>query len=224
MVNAIRYILHKRNMQQKDLITKRIIKQSISKYINKERRIPDYAYKTFEQILNIPHEFFVDNNGYCKELGEKEIYDIDYYIETNPLPNTAIVSDYESLERKALLEKGTKVCLRKIKTDIYDTRIIDIKSQATALNTCEANLSTYNNFLRLHKSNVLSPDEWRNIFKGISYLIDYATQDEINDGNNLSHYIYDAIIKYRKERIESNNELIELFYPALTLKPDDNND
>ncbi len=230
MVNAIQYILSKRSMKNNKLIDEnqsrsKISKQSLSKYINRQRRIPDYAYLSFEKILNVPHELFVDKNGYCKELTEKEVYELDYYLETHPLTDVSIVSDNELYEREAILERGTKLCLKRIKKDIYSVHTdTEIESVHMYIDEFESNLSIYETFQRLHKSKILSYDEWRSIFKAISYLIDNATQEDINNGHNLSHYIYDAIIKYRKEKDyndKEDKEIQKIFYSDLIPKSDE---
>ena len=50
-MNAVKHILKRKLMQQKMLESKYVSKQSVSKYILRQRKIPDFVYEMWEKIF-----------------------------------------------------------------------------------------------------------------------------------------------------------------------------
>ena len=80
-MNAVKHILKRKLMQQKMLESKYVSKQSVSKYILRQRKIPDFVYEVWEKILDVPSEWFVDEFGYCRLLKPDEVVDLDEYLD-----------------------------------------------------------------------------------------------------------------------------------------------
>lgn len=159
MVNSIKFILAKRNLQQKDLTTENIQKQAVSRWILRERKINKNIIPFWEELLNVPAKYFVDDKGYCKELNDEELPAlIDYLYDTQLLPE----SKNEYQDKYTLSSEVTKL-QRHIREDICN--IDDSKSIKENIKEQEMNLMFYKRILKLHKNKNISNDKWMTFFK-----------------------------------------------------------
>lgn len=219
MINSIKFILNYKNMQQKELESTNDSKQTVSRWVLRKRKIPSHIINKWEVILNVPSKFFVDKEGYCKELNDAELSELrDYffYRQYEGLEDK-FRTNYQVQKQERLYEFSKRVVSiqKKIKSDIYDVHCNDIDEFDEIINIQENNVLYYEKILYLHKCNKIHSDEWDFIFKTLFLIADNASEEKVNEENILVQELYKLIINNRIKQKEKNmqmfNELNELF-------------
>ena len=220
--NSIKFILEKKGKKQKDLEYPGCSKQSVSKYVLRQRKIDEYTVQHWEAFLKIPHQFFVDEKGYCKELNleeEQKLHDFllkqdfeKYDMQKEILARKAM----EDAERHSYINYQTKIILNGIKTDIATNHsMTDVYTMEDVLDFQEANLKFYEMFLKLRKSSKISEHEWESLFKAMSiFLLAEPTADWLPSGS-LAQKLYEAMhqdrIRVEEQRKDSISWYTETF-------------
>ena len=212
MTNSIKYILQKKNLQQKMIAPKGELKQYVSRWVLGQRKIPKSVIEYWEKVLNVPAYFFVNEKGFCKELNEAEISELDEYLLGHPIHNVCDeLKDSPAIirvERGITLKRNIVKLKKNIHEDIYKIKkTIEINSIEEALDEQENSLNFYETVLRLHKRDNIKPEEWSSVFRALAYVADNTSLDDVNEG--LSYEIYKLILKNREEEQKKNKELLE---------------
>lgn len=208
MINSIKYILKKRNMQQKMLIIAEAReKQYVSRYVNRERKIPEKVIEKWEKILDVPYEYFVDGIGYCKLLTSNDKEQLEDYLisqefsaEENEKIAELIQREYDEILYWRDIERNVKEIQSKVKKNIYSDIAADVSSKKEAGWQIETNIKFYEHFLKLKNSGKIHALEWSSVFKALSCLLMKNVKSEVFGNDELARNIYSIIIEYRKEQ------------------------
>lgn len=201
MKNSIKYILEKRNMQQKELNFGKYKKQYVSKVIHRHFAIRPELITKWESILQVPSRFFVDSNGLCKELNSIDIQELDSFINTQFFidreKELQQFSECELALREHSLSLNITKLQRNIRKDILTVNG-DVDCVSSALDIQENNLWFYKDILELHKYGYLSHDEWKSFFKAFQYVLD-GTEDHLVAKDNALVYGMFVLLKRARE-------------------------
>ena len=232
--NAVKYILHKKNIQCKTLPSivkgKKRDERYISKVIHRKIKIHEDLQKSWSEALGVDTEYFVDDTGRCKILSNYEIHELDSYLMRkecieieDELYNLEIVEQkpmgiYPKVERELRyhrFEKDVTKLQRIIRKDIFTVND-EVGSEEANLNALHNNLYFYKNFLKYRKLNPITSDEWECLFKAFAYLLDDAPEEKVKQNSPPLVYGLFVIIKKSRELKKLKNEkelkeLVELF-------------
>ena len=229
MINSVKFILKERKLKQSDLKKNESVrKQYISRWINRERKF-DYSHlKHWKETLGVEEKYIVGDDGYCKLLNEvefQELKDILFVEKFNNIPDKFKESEQidKMIRRRALnkrISKVNKAVNKDINSTIYHYNNSD-DIESVALDSANRNVNFYETVICLHKSKLLSEDEWYLILKALT-KVDETMISTAKEEAIFINSIRDAIKKYRKyieteeqkrmnERIELAKECMELF-------------
>ena len=219
MTNAIKYILNKKNLMQKDLVTLTCSKQYVSKVINRQFRMPVDLINSIVALTNVPERFFVDSNGLCRQCNAIEIQQLDNFLEEQIYKNIDselqyTPSEVELADRERFLKLNIAKLQREIRKDIHSVSK-DVCDQVDALEEQEANFDFYKDMLSLHKSCLISNQEWMSLLKAFKLIEENAPECDLKNENTLVYGMY-ILLKNSRElnAIKQKNlirEIEELF-------------
>ena len=221
-MNAIKYILEKRNMQQKDLeynykdkhgIRRRFKKQAVSKCVLREKKINDATKNKWSEILNVPPEYFMDENDKCREMTDEDLYKLETYLIMNPykgiMEDEEIyeIAQIQYIERLKDLEYDIKKTLKDIKNDIYKIGK-EIPYEAAELDIIGNKMNFYKQILEIKSSQIIRDDEWGYLFIAINAI---KAGKKIESENPIVKGFYNGIREYREQNKKLTKEIMELF-------------
>lgn len=220
----------KKHLQQKDILklaSPKITKQSTSRYINRQRKIPSVIASYWARKLKVPSTYFVDADGYCKLLTTAEMYELQNFLAGTPTSENEqeYSSAIEVLERKQSLDVDIRKIQKRIREDIHYAE--DTEDVISALDIFESNATFYKELLSLRKASVLSSEEWQSVLNAL-WLLTSKTADRIV-AEDLTGAIYNTIITHRmlmeQKRQKDVTDYISLFRELPSVSghnPDDN--
>ncbi|MBR2042501.1 MAG: hypothetical protein IJ945_09065 [Oscillospiraceae bacterium] len=221
-MNAIKYILEKRNMQQKDLryryeddkgIKRHFEKQAISKCILRQRKINERTEKVWASLLNVPPEYFIDKNHFCKEMNDEDLYKLETYLIMNPykgiMEDEGIyeIAQIQYIERLKDLEYDIKKTLKDIKNDIYKIGK-EIPYESAELDIIGNKMNFYKQILEAKSSQIIRDDEWGYLFIAINAI---KAGKNIESENPIAKGFYNGIREYREQNKKLTEEAMRLF-------------
>lgn len=217
-VNAIKYILNKRNMKQQELVFDPFSRQYVSKVITRHFRIPESLISEWTKILRIPPKCFVDDNGKCKQLNSLDLREIDSYIESQFfIENEKELEQFIEVEyalRQHNLNTGTMKLQRSIRKDIYAFPK-DIDDKFELLEAQESNLQFYEKIIALHRTRVMDHREWNSFFRAFNHVANNDDADAIKNDTALVYGMYILLKRSRElnaiQQYELHQDYEELF-------------
>lgn len=214
-MNSIQHILQRREMQQKILQSKHVNKQAVSKYILRQRKIPEHIWKAWVNILKVPKEWIVDDTGYCRKLTDDEVLELDKFLEEKELdfsdeglPGMELWR--EMYDQEAWI-RNIRYRIGKAKNALKDAiyRIPrEITDQEEILHHYERNLKFYENIIGIHTHGRVTEKEWDYIFKALFMLTSKESNIQMDE---VSSKIYN-ILKENRDRVEQKRQEDIEFY------------
>lgn len=226
MNNALKIILKERKLTQNYLAFHfKCVKQNVSKWVLRERKIPQYSITELEKIFGVPSRYFVGEDGYCKILTDDEKTELEIYLSTEIFQTNG--SESEELrrwleeqrnpeeQRRAFYCDIKKINAR-IKEDILSNpREETINSYEDWLNCVETNIFFYNRILKLRGSKRITDREWSSIGRALYELLLQDTESSLIDSDSLAGKLYQVILEDRermeKKRLEDLKDYKEIF-------------
>ena len=204
-------------MQQKMLIIAEAReKQYVSRYVNRERKIPEKVIEKWEKMLGVPKEYFVDSKKYCKLLTPDDRDRLEDYLvsqefsaEENEKIAELIQREYDEIVYWRDIENNVKEIQSKVKKDIYSDIPADVSSKEEAGFQIEANIRFYKELLKLKKSGKIDVLEWGSVFKALSCFLMKNMECEVFGNDELARNIYSIIIEYRRKKEMKRKKDIE---------------
>lgn len=201
-------------MQEKELITSgKEGKQTISNWVLRKRRIKKEVIPIWEKYLGVPSKFFVDDDGYCKELSDNEQLELEHFLVSQPYnkSDSRLISEIEVPERRLQISTDIKRLQNAIKSDINSTAL-QPESVYQFLDEAESNIAFYEKVLSLHEKRVIQASEWQGLFQALSCIAFDMDSNSLGT-NSLSYKIYEAIRTHREESVEKSDfrDFKELF-------------
>ena len=204
-------------MQQKMLIIAEAReKQYVSRYVNRERKIPEKVIEKWEKMLGVPKEYFVDSKNYCKLLTPDDRDRLEDYLisqefsaEKNEKIAELIQREYDEIVYWRDIENNVKEIQSKVKKDIYSDIPADVSSKEEAGFQIEANIRFYKELLKLKKSGKIDVLEWGSVFKALSCFLMKNMECEVFGNDELARNIYSIIIEYRRKKEMKRKKDIE---------------
>lgn len=233
MKNAIKYILSRTNIKQKDLAEQTgFDKRYVSKVVNRAFAVPPTIIKLIVELTGVPKRLIVDDKDVCRELNSIDLHELDGYLDAKFFLENAeeVVSKKEKIRlkdfpecEKAIREYEIKSKIAKLQRDIrkdilsvdenvdYYSSVIDIQNN---------NIYFYEKLLETRNTKPINKDEWDGVFEAFDCLIDDIPEETVKkETDPLVYGIYVVIKKSReikatkdKKRFE---ELKEIFTSIL---------
>lgn len=238
MTNALKMILKERGMTQTEFAEAlSISKQSVTRWVQREKPMPEYHIEYAEALLNVKRKYFIDERRRCKILDANEKLQLDDYLlrqrfeqptstasEYKYYKNISNLSESELARREYLEEKYLISYKRKrvnadiqqlsvrIKNDIKNVKVATTEySSAYALDLLDDNISFYQNLMHLRESKKITMEEWNSVLKALYMLI---SKEEKITSDKVALDIYDILLANRLEKQQTNKENLE-FYKSI---------
>lgn len=210
-MNALRHILNKRGIMQKELMVKdknnrTVSKQAVSKWVAGDRKIPEEIAQKWEKILKVPMELFRGENGRCRKLSEEEFAELEDYLllksvdyGNENLPGMKAAREQVDLY---LWDKNLKRRFKSVRRKLYDvvfTHSGEVNSTETYLQSCESNLIWFEEMLDIRKRDLLKRNEWSSIKDAFTCLDLEKTDEGMLEEEVLTCKLY-SWIKEKREK------------------------
>lgn len=225
MSNSIKYILKIRGMQHKELCFDTMQRQYVSRYINRQRKIPEYVQEKWEKIMRVPSKYFVDEKRFCKELSLDDKQRLEDYLLSQQFSDTEndewgwmMSRERQRAERMQYIQYELKRIKKQVEEDVYSVPDVADPMEEYVIDNIESNLQFYNRFLTLKSSNKISNEDWNGVFRAMSYFImNQVEEDDIVEDEFVKE-VY-AAIKKRKQKISQQQLEGENFYKEIWGEP-----
>ena len=221
-MNAIQYILKRRNLNQTNLADMLMMKrENVSKWVRRERTIPAYHQESIEKFLKVPKRFFIDDTRKCKNLTDEEVNELDeFFLKQNFDFEVESMDEQYWIDREVIrrsrqnnIEYDIKVLKKMLEQDIRALEIDEeLITEDNLIDGWEANIGFYKRFFEIRRLGKIQEIEWASIMKVLAYM---STDEKYeSEEENLVGDIYNVITKYRKQRADETREIMELFGDA----------
>ena len=216
MINSVKLIINVRDIKQNQLKVATFgARQNVSRWIARGHKIPEDLIPYWESILGVDQSWFVDEDGYCRLLDEKEAYELEELILTQAYECPDI--DYRDNTMKQRIERIHSVMVAKeklistIEEDIFDTQYnAEEMLPEEELGILEANLSFYQRICEMRKSKKISETEWTYLFRALSYLISANNNENEIEKDTIAGQIYGIFRNDREKKLQNTLEIMKL--------------
>ena len=217
-MNAVKHILKRKLMQQKMLESKYVSKQSVSKYILRQRKIPDFVYEVWEKILDVPSEWFVDEFGYCRLLKPDEVVDLDEYLDKTEkdlgdedLPG---METWRQMVDNAAWLRNIKYRVRKIH-NLLEELVYHLPEEVTDIESAycqyESNLRYFDQLFKIKRSGRIRDDDWISIQNALIVMVESDSDITRLEGDELACELYEVMKKHRDMNMQKDAEDLKLY-------------
>lgn len=201
------------------------VKQNVSKWVLRERKIAKDSIPELEEKLGVPSRFFVGVDGYCKELNEDEVVELELYLLNEPfgIDESEDVNLRRWIDERRTLEERKKAIyhdIKKLNKDIEEDILsavqeMPINSEEEWIESVEDSINFYRKTLKLKESHRITDREWTNMWKALSVFLLPEEEHMSLDSDTLAGKLYQVIAADRKAiehaRVEALNDYKEIF-------------
>lgn len=248
MTNALKLILKARGMTQTDFAKEmRISKQSVTRWVQREKPMPEYHIEYAEMLLNVKRKYFVDERRRCRTLDANEKLDLeDYLLRQKFEQPTSTISEYKyiknlrnlsesELARREYLEGKYLIAYKRkrVNTDIQqislrvkkDIKNVEIEmgdySSEYVLDLLEDNVSFYQKLMHLRERKKVTREEWDSVLRALNMLV---SKEENTTADKVALDIYNILQANRLEKQQKEREDLEFYasiWGAPNVKPEE---
>lgn len=216
MINSVKLIINIRGITQNQLKVATFgARQNVSRWIARGHKIPEDLRPYWENILGVDQSWFVDEDGYCRLLDEKEAYELEEVILTQAFDCPDI--DYQANVQKQRIERihhdmvAKEKLLAAIEEDIFEMQYnADEMLPEEQLDILEENMSIYEKILEIRKTKSISRIEWFYVLRALSELSSNSDIGTKKENDTIDGQICAILKKAREHDKQKALEIIQL--------------
>lgn len=235
MSNALKVILKERGLSQTDIARSIfVVKQTVSKWVLRQKKIPWETIYFLAEKLDVPHEKFVDENRWCKLLNEDEEKDLRNYLLNQQFEHIekttfdkgeeeiedALLYPYLLAKRESAAIIEARAVKQKLGNDVFKTQKSKHISREQCIDDIENNTSFYKKILFLRENDRIESDEWDGILIALLHLACNKEEIQPNKYHDLAYQIFPVLQKYRAKKEEKRKEDIECYIECFGSLPE----